>query len=29
MRTEEQIKQKIEETELVIGLDECAAYLVS
>lgn len=25
MRNEEQIKQKIEETELVIGVDECAA----
>ena len=29
MRNELEIKQKIENTELVIYLDECAAYLVS
>lgn len=28
MRNEEEIKEKIENTELVIYLDECAAYLV-
>jgi hypothetical protein len=28
MRNELEIKQKIENTELVIYLDECAAYLV-
>ena len=28
MRNEEQIKEKINNTELVITLDECAAYLV-
>ena len=29
MKSEQEIKQKIENTELVIYLDECAAYLVS
>ena len=28
MRNEQEIKNKIENTELVIYLDECAAYLV-
>ena len=28
MRNEQEIKQKIEDTELVVYLDECAAYLV-
>lgn len=28
MRNEQEIKDKIENTELVIYLDECAAYLV-
>lgn len=28
MRNEQEIKEKIENTELVIYLDECAAYLV-
>lgn len=28
MRTEDEIKEKIENTDLVIFLDECAAYLV-
>ena len=28
MKTEQEIKNKIENTELVIYLDECAAYLV-
>lgn len=28
MRSEQEIKDKIENTELVIYLDECAAYLV-
>lgn len=28
MKNEQEIKNKIEDTELVIYLDECAAYLV-
>lgn len=28
MRNEQEIKEKIESTELVIYLDECATYLV-